>query len=219
MASIATVISTNVAREQEDPGGAPRVSGIDKRPAPEIVVEIPGPNYGDGPGVRGDVIGDTKHHGGLQKAVYAFARERYDWWEGQLGRSLDDGTFGDNLTTSGIDWTEVLINQRFRVGEAELEVSVPRQPCRTFAAWMGEKGWVKRFAQSGDCGCYFRVVVPGVIRPGAEIVAVDAPEHGVTMGEAFAAAMGDADAARRVWEQRVLPPLYQERLDRRFGRD
>ncbi|WP_342319091.1 MOSC domain-containing protein [Corynebacterium mayonis] len=214
---MAAVISTNIARPHNDPGGRNRVSGIDKQPAPEILVEIPGPDYGDGSGVRGDIIGDTEHHGGQHKAVYAFSRERYDWWERELSRTLDNGLFGDNLTTSGIDWTRVIINQRFRIGETQLEVSVPRSPCATFAGWMGEPNWIRRFTASGDCGCYLRVVKPGVIRPGDDIVALNEPDHGLTMGEAFAAVMGDTDIARRLWQLNILPTLYQARWDKRFA--
>lgn len=214
---MAHVTSTNIARPQPDPGGSARVSGIDKRPAAGIEVSAPGPDYGDGSGVAGDVIGDVAHHGGADKAVYAFARERLDWWEGQLGRTLDDGTFGENLTTSGIDWAGALLDQRFRVGEAVLQVSVPRSPCRTFAGWLGEPGWVKRFAASGDCGSYLRVLTPGVIRPGDPITALDEPDHGRTMGQAFAAVMGDWEAARDLWERRLLPPRYRARWDARFG--
>ena len=49
----ARVISVNVAAPRPDPGGADRVSGIDKRPVPHIDVFAPGPNYGDGSGVVG----------------------------------------------------------------------------------------------------------------------------------------------------------------------
>lgn len=218
MASVTpTVLSTNIAVPQQDPGGLTRQSGIHKVPSASIQVTIPGPNYGDGSGVEGDFIGDTKHHGGQQKAVYAYSRELLDDWSGQLGRLLNDGAFGENLTTSGIVWADALINQRFRIGEAELEVSVPRSPCRTFAAWLGERGWVRRFTESGDCGTYFRVTTPGIIRPSDAIEVLDIPAHGFTMGQAFVAWMGDKELAREMWELRILPPLYQERWDKQFG--
>lgn len=213
---MAEVLSTNIADPQPDPGGLKRQSGIKKVPAELITVTIPGPDYGDGSGVVGDHIGDTKHHGGQQKAVYAFARERLDTWSQELGRELPNGVFGENLTTAGIDWNRALLNQRFQVGEVELEVSVPRTPCRTFAKWMGERAWVRRFTESGDCGAYFRVNAEGVIRPGDAITPLDEPEHGFTMGEAFAAWMGDDELARRMWELDILPPLYQARYDKRF---
>ncbi|HJD79188.1 MAG TPA: MOSC domain-containing protein [Corynebacterium pollutisoli] len=208
----AIVVSTNLAVPRPDPGGAPRVSGIDKHPEPFIDVFTPGPSYGDGPGVVGDTVGDTQHHGGAQKAVYAFAREELDHWEERLGRGLPDGSFGENLTTQGVDLAGLLINQRVRIGDAELEVSIPRQPCRTFAGWLQEKGWVRTFSERGRCGAYFRVVVPGRISAGDEIVLLDAPAHDITMLTAFRGAQGDKGAAARIVEAECLPPMYHERM-------
>lgn len=162
--SNARVLSLNVAVPRPDPGGAGRISGIGKRPTEHIDVFAPGPDYGDGSGVVGDVIGDSKHHGGAQKAVYASVREEAGFWWGEPGRpgAFTNGAFGENLTTVGVELGELLINQRVRIGTAELEVPVVRQPCRTFAGW-GEKGWVKKFNERGLCGAYFRVAVPGRI--------------------------------------------------------
>ena len=118
-----TVVATNVAVPQPDPGGQRRQSGIHKVPAASIEVAAPGPAYGDGSGVAGDFVGDAKHHGGQHKAVYAYSRELLDAWGRELGRELSSGAFGENLTTSGIAWAQALINQRYRVGEAVLEVA------------------------------------------------------------------------------------------------
>lgn len=205
------VLSTNVAVSQPDPGGANRVSGIDKRPVSAgIEVFAPGPNYGDGSGVLGDVIGDSLHHGGSHKAVYAFEREELSFWD----PSYTNGFFGENLTTSGIDLSTVLINQRFRVGGAVLEVSVPRRPCRTFGAWLDRRGWMKTFTAHGRVGAYFRVIQAGRIMPGDSLVALDEPDHGVTMGMAFRAKMGDKDLARQIVAAGCLPGRYHEELVR-----
>lgn len=205
------VLTTNVAVSQPDPGGADRVSGIDKHPVVSgIEVFAPGPDYGDGSGVRGDVVGDSLHHGGMHKAVYAFEREQLDFWD----PSYRNGYFGENLTTTAIDLSSVLINQRFQVGGAVLEVSVPRRPCRTFGAWLERKGWMKTFTAHGQAGAYFRVITPGQIMPGAELVALDEPEHGVTMGMAFRAKMGDKELARWVVDAGCLPGRYHEELVR-----
>lgn len=214
----ARVLSVNLARPKAEPGGKGYRTGIDKRPVEQIEVFAPGPRYGDGPGVLGDHVGDAQHHGGVHKAVYAFAREELDWWERELQRGLSDGTFGENLTTAGIDLERLRINQRLRVGaEVMLEVSVPRSPCATFAAHLGERGWVRRFTGHGRCGVYLRVVVPGTVLAGDEIELLEPPAHDVDMLTAFAAAMGDDQAARRVVEARCLPTVYHERLVRRLG--
>ena len=121
------VLSTNVAVQHADPSGRYDVTGIDKQPAPFIDVAAPGPSYGDGSGVAGDIIGDSQHHGGADKAVYMYAREELDYWERELGRSLRNGYFGENLTTTGVNVADLLIGQRLQLGDVTLEVSVRRQ--------------------------------------------------------------------------------------------
>ncbi|SOC52512.1 MOSC domain-containing protein [Ornithinimicrobium cerasi] len=214
----AHVRSTNLALPKPGPGRAGYRTGIDKRPADRVEVFAPGPHHGDGPGVVGDHVGNTQHHGGEHKAVYAFSREELDRWEVELQRGLSDGTFGENLTTEGIDLESLLINQRLRVGEdVVLEVSVPRTPCATFTAHLGERGWVRRFTDRGRCGAYFRVVAPGVVRAGDPVELLEPPDHDVDMLTAFAAAMGDDDAAARVVAARCLPAVHHEKLARRLG--
>lgn len=212
------VRSTNVARPKPEPSGKPYLTGIDKRPVAALEVFEPGPVYGDGPGVVGDHVGDVEHHGGANKAVYAYAREELDRWGRELGRELVDGAFGENLTTEGLDLERMLINQRLRVGpQVVLEVSVPRTPCVTFAAHLGEPGWVRRFAAHGRCGVYLRVVVPGTVRAGDAIVLEERPGHDIDMITAFAAALGDDEAARRVVEAACLPQMYHQRYVRRLA--
>ena len=214
----ARVRSTNIAHPAPEPNGKGYRTGIDKRPVDELRVVEPGPSYGDGSGVEGDHVGDAAHHGGAQKAVYAFSREQLDWWAGELGRELPDGMFGENLTTEGIDLESLLVNQSLRIGdEVVLQVSVSRQPCATFQARMGERGWVKRFTAHGRCGAYFRVVTPGLVRRGDAIEVLDDPGHDIDLRTAFAAAMGDDEAARRVVAAQCLPPMYHERLVARLG--
>ncbi|AXH95864.1 MOSC domain-containing protein [Ornithinimicrobium avium] len=212
------VRSTNLARPKPEPGGRPYLTGIDKRPVERLEVFEPGPHYGDGPGVVGDHVGDLEHHSGANKAVYAYAREELDRWGRELGRDLTDGWFGENLTTEGIVLEELLVNQQLRVGpHVVLEVSVPRTPCATFAGHVGEPGWVRRFAAHGRCGTYLRVVVPGTVRTGDTIVPLERPEHDVDMLTAFAAAMGDDAAGRRVLEAHCLPQMYHQRYVRKFS--
>ena len=206
------VISTNVAVRRPDPSGRHEFSGIDKKPQDFIDLAPPGPHYGDGSGVQGDVIGDTQHHGGNDKAVYAYSREELDYWQSELSRPLASGGFGENLTTRGIDLSALLINQRVCIGTAVLEVSVPRQPCATFAGWLGERGWLKRWTARGDCGTYLRIISPGRILPGDVIELDTPPSHGITMRMAFAAKMGDRALARRVIDAGCLPTRQQNSL-------
>ncbi|GAA4871294.1 MOSC domain-containing protein [Serinicoccus chungangensis] len=214
MTGRARVRSTNLARPRPDPG-TPRTTGIDKHPVDGIDVVAPGPRHGDGSGAVGDHVGDARHHGGADKAVYAVAREELDWWEGELGRVLRDGIFGENLTTSGIDLDGLELGRHLHVGSATLQVSLPRQPCATFARHLGEQRWGRRFTERGACGAYLRVLVPGRISPGDPVGLGAPPGHGVSVRTAFAAAMGDLGAAREVVAADVLPGRYHDALARR----
>ena len=146
-------------------------------------------------GLAGDEVSNLRHHGGPDKAVYAFAREDLDRWAEALGAEIADGQFGENLTTVGIDVNEARLGERWRVGGPEgpvLEVASFRTPCNVFKAWMGRSGldaraWVKRFAADARPGPYLRVVVTGVLRAGDEIEVV-APGGDVSVSEAFRAA-------------------------------
>ncbi|QNQ90186.1 MOSC domain-containing protein [Corynebacterium poyangense] len=210
------VLSTNVASPQPDPGGAARRSGILKVPCEKIELVIPGLDYGDGSGVVGDFVGDSRHHGGYHKAIYGFNREELNFWEHVLGTSLPSGFFGENLTVAELNLSELMINQRVHIGSALLEVSVPRIPCRTFASWLDVHGWTKKFTERAQCGTYFRIIKPGTIFPGDHLVLSSPPSHGVTVSEAFQAKMGNRVFARRV-AAHCLPGHHHAELARLVG--
>ncbi|MFH8607689.1 MOSC domain-containing protein [Streptomyces sp. NPDC018029] len=180
------LLSVNVGRRKpSDHTAAPSgLTGIDKRPVPGPVrVAAPGAKGVGGSGVEGDEISDLRHHGGDDQAVYAYAREDLDAWERTLGRALPDGSFGENLTTSGVDVNGAKIGERWRIGaDLVLEVTSGRIPCRTFQGHLGEKGWIKRFTEGDAPGAYLRVIEPGEIRAGDRIEILHRPAHEVTVG-------------------------------------
>ena len=114
-------------------------------------------------GLVDDAICDTEHHGGRDGAVYAYSRTDYEWWEEQLGRSLKPGSFGENLTLSAFGADPPRVGDRYRIGRVVLEVTLPRIPCGTFSAHMGEADWIRRFRDARRPGFYARVVESGRI--------------------------------------------------------
>ena len=189
------------------------VSAIDKRPVDGPVrVTAPGASAS---GLAGDAIGDPEHHGGPDQAVYAYAREDLDGWRDVLGH-LRAGAFGENLTTRGVEVTEARIGERWRVGdELVLQVAVPRIPCRTFAAWLEQRGWVRTFTRAAVPGAYLRVLRPGAVRAGDSVVVEDRPDHDVTIGLAFRAMTAAPELLPRLLVADDLPDDVRELARRR----
>jgi MOSC domain-containing protein YiiM len=161
-------------------------------------------------GLAGDHIADHRDHGGPDQAVYAYAIEDLRAWSHELGRPLDPGAFGENLTTSEFDVTGALIGQRVRVGEGLLlEVTCPRIPCRTFAGELGVDGWVKRFTEAAVPGAYFRVIQPGAAQAGDPITIESTPEHDVTIGLAFRALTLERELLPRLLDTEALPDEHR----------
>jgi MOSC domain-containing protein YiiM len=196
----AHVVSVNLGSPEPNPAKTVGVTGIRKRPVDVATLRAPGPKRGGlGSGLVGDFIGDVRSHGGDDQAVYAFAREELDSWEASLRVELADGSFGENLTTLGLDVDGSLVGDRWAVGEeVVLRVTGPRIPCVTFAARMGIRGWLRTFAAEARSGAYLAVETSGEVRPGDEIRLVSRPEHDVDVPTTFRAFMGDLDAAERV---------------------
>jgi MOSC domain-containing protein YiiM len=172
-------------------GRKPDRSAIDKRP-------VLGPVDVGALGLYGDEQADKRHHGGPDQALYAYAREDLDWWTERLGRELLNGAFGENVTTAGIDISAALIGETWRIGDVVVQVTAPRIPCVTFRSWMGEPGWVKRFAAAGRPGAYLRVLAAGRVQAGAERTVVATPSEAVTVAESMRAYYGDRDIMRRL---------------------
>ena len=198
---MARLDSVNLGHPRPNPHKNTGLTGIGKQPtlAP-VGVRAPGPKtIGLGSGLVGDFIGDGKHHGGDEQAVYAFQREDLDEWEQRLGRELPNGFFGENLTTVGLEINDSLIGERWQVGqEVVLQVTAPRIPCSTFRGWMGEKGWAKTFTAAGRPGAYLSVVVPGTISAGDPIEIIQQPDHDVNIGLVFRATTTERDLLPRL---------------------
>jgi len=131
----------------------------------------------------GDDQADRAVHGGIDKAVYAYAREDAAWWELQLGRPVELGSFGENLTLTGVAVTEALVGERWEVGNVVLEVAQPRIPCFKLGARMNDPHFPQRFAEAGRPGAYLRIIQEGDVGQGDEVRVVHRPGHHLSVGE------------------------------------
>jgi len=190
-------------------------TSMDKQP-------VPGPVLVGPLGLEGDQVSNRRHHGGPDKAVYAFAREDLDRWQEALDIELPDGRFGENLTIRGLDVNAAEMGERWQVGQVLLEVASVRTPCSTFRAWMGRtgapnRGWVKRFAADARPGPYLRVLESGRLEAGDDVTVVHRPGHGVTVSDVFRAIHGDAGQAARVVDVPEVPAEARTTARRLLG--
>lgn len=201
-----SLLSINVGTPVERSwAGRLRRTAIGKR-------QVAGPVHVDRLGLDGDQVADTKDHGGIHQAVYAFGREDLDAWAVRLGRHIPSGHFGENLTTVGIDVNAALIGERWRIGSAVLEVASVRIPCSVFKGWLGVTGfdnsrWVQRFTAEARPGTYLRVIEPGEITVGDELVVAHKPNHDVSVTQMFRALTTDHSLLPRLLAAAdALPP-------------
>lgn len=136
-------------------------------------------------GFTGDQVGNPKHHGGPDQAVYVYSADDYAWWAEQLGFELESGTFGENLTLSTFGRGEVHIGDHFEVGQTLLQVTAPRIPCATLAAKMDDPGFVKRFRQARRPGFYARVLQTGLVQVGDPVERIPATTRYPSIAEVF----------------------------------
>jgi MOSC domain-containing protein YiiM len=202
---MSVVESVNVGQSVDVPWGQLKRTAIDKRP-------VDGPVHVHEHGVGDDEIADLEHHGGAVQAVYAYAREDLDVWEQILDRELQAGQFGENLTTRGIDLNAARLGDRWRVGEALLEISGVRIPCSVFQGFLGEKQWVKRFTLEGRPGAYLRVIEAGTIQPGDPIEVVERRDHDLTVDLVFRALTTERHLTPRLAEEPRLDAFVLRRL-------
>ena len=121
--------------------------------------------------------------------------------------------FGENITTAGVDVTNAVIGERWRVGSdgLVLEVTRPRTPCKTFEARLGIPGWIKTFTHGGSPGAYLRVLEPGSMRSGDEIELMHRPEHDITIGTVYRAMMLEPELMPSLLVADALPePLKRQ---------
>jgi MOSC domain-containing protein YiiM len=186
------VLSVNVGRPREfEYNGRPAKSAIWKSP-------VAGRVRARGVNLDGDDQADRKAHGGPDKAVYAYAIEDARWWKHEVGRSLQYGEFGENLTTEGIAVNDALVGERWEIGTAVLEVSEPRVPCWRLGVRMNDQMFVRRFTEAMRPGTYLRIIGEGDLSAGDEIRVIHRPDHGLTIRDVFRIYTRDRDEVERL---------------------
>src|SRR4051812_24999144 len=174
----ARLVSVNVGMPKDVPWRGKTVhTGIWKSP-------VEGPVMVRRLNIDGDGQGDLNGHGGEQRAVMVYQTESYDHWQRHFGRDdLVPGMFGENFTITGLGDDEVCIGDRYRIGEAEFEVTQPRVTCFRVGMRLGEPEMPNLLVAHHRPGFYFRVIEEGFVAAGDEIVRTRRGHHELNVAE------------------------------------
>jgi len=161
----------------------------------------------------GDRQADLSVHGGVDKAVYLYPSEHYEYWRKELpDQELTWGMFGENLTTVGLLEDRVNIGDQLRVGSAEVVVTQPRMPCYKLAAKFGRNDMIKRFLKSGRTGFYFAVLKEGEVGAEDKIEWIARDKNNVTVADItrlYASERDNVQLIRRAIEVEALPESWR----------
>ncbi|WP_410671544.1 MOSC domain-containing protein [Amycolatopsis sp. cmx-4-68] len=204
---MARLVSLNVGLPKDVPWQGRTVhTGIFKYP-------VDGPLLVRRLNIDGDGQGDLGGHGGENRAVLVYQRESYEHWRRFLGRDdLEDGQFGENFTVEGLPDDEVHIGDRYRIGEAEFEVTQPRVTCFRVGMRLGEPRMPSLLVAHHRPGFYLRVITEGHVRAGDEIVRTRTGRHELSVADADALLYlpdRDPDALRKAIDIPALSPGWQ----------
>jgi ferredoxin-NADP reductase/MOSC domain-containing protein YiiM len=158
--------------------------------------------------IDGDGQGDLAGHGGEHRAVFVYQIDSYRYWQGQLGRDdFSYGQFGENFTVGGLADDQVCIGDRYRIGEAEFEVTQPRVTCYRVGIRMNDPRMPALLISHHRPGFYFRVLREGPVQAGDEIVKVAAGAEAMTVAEVDALLYLPGHTRERVQSALRIPAL------------
>jgi MOSC domain-containing protein YiiM len=208
-----TVVAVRVGRVQRQQWNGRELSTAAAKDVVEVPVRV------SATGLAGDEQGDTRHHGGPEKAILAYAQENYGAWRAE-GVDIAEGGFFENLTVAG--WPEAAVHAGdvFRIGEVLVQVSQPRRPCTTLSARWAMRELPQLVQRTGRSGYYLRVLEPGQVRAGDPMTLVRRVDGSVCVAEinrVMNVDRSDRECIERLLASPELPQAWRRGLKRRLG--
>ena len=205
------ILSVNIARPRIIGmwNGEAVLSGIAKTPTTANTLFVGRTN------IDGDGQADLSVHGGPDKAVYAYPSAHWPWWESEKHLACGPATFGENLTLEGADENDVAIGDRFRWGDAVLEISQPRAPCYKLAVHTARPDAPQLMTLSARCGWYLRVIAEGTAPARDAAMERIVQSDGPSVREVFRALFDpriSTDVRRRIHDTPALAQAWRRGL-------
>jgi MOSC domain-containing protein YiiM len=160
--------------------------------------------------VAKDHVIDRRYHGGTDKACYLYSADHYPFWQDKYPNlEWKHGMFGENLTVSGLDESVIRIGDSYRIGEAIVQVSQPRQPCFKLGLRFNNLAMVDDFWKAPYPGVYVRVLQPGAVRNGDELILIEQNSESLSIAEVFSLFSPKPDNLNRI-QQAIEEPFLAE---------
>ncbi|MHB9142861.1 MAG: MOSC domain-containing protein [Paludibacter sp.] len=160
--------------------------------------------------VVNDHVIDRRYHGGKDKACYLYSADHYPFWKTKYpDQDWRWGMFGENLTISGLDESEIRIGDRFRIGQAVVQVTQPRQPCFKLGVRFGDQSVVDDFWDSAFPGVYVRVLQAGAVRKGDEIRLIEGDPESLSVSQVFSIFRRNRDNTELI-QKAIAEPFLAE---------
>ncbi|MDN3666536.1 MOSC domain-containing protein [Algibacter miyuki] len=136
--------------------------------------------------VKNDEVSDRKYHGGEFKACYLFSEKHYDYWKKQYpDLDWNWGMFGENLTVTDLDETQLLVGSIYQIGETLVQITQPREPCFKLGVRFENQNILKAFIDHGMPGTYVRILKTGHVKTGDAMVLVEEAQNSLTVAETY----------------------------------
>lgn len=204
------VISTNIGKPTTfEWNGKEEQTGIFKYPVDE-------PLFLTKIDVQKDTVIDRKHHAGVNKACFLFAADQYSYWK-HLYQHLEWnwGMFGENLTVLGMDESLIRIGDIYKIGNALVQVSQPREPCYKLGVRFNDQNILRQYVDHAFPGTYVRILEEGKVRKEDEIILIEQSENTLTVKQSFELILSrkkDPILLRLAIDNLALPEYKRERL-------
>lgn len=174
------VIATNIGTPKTFTwNGAEEQTGIFKYPTTDALFLTKND-------VKGDTVIDRVHHGGTNKACYLFSADYYPYWKERYpNHDWDWGMFGENLTISGMDESQIRIGDIYKIGDTTVQVSQPREPCYKLGIRFGTQTILKEFIVHNHPGTYVKILEEGKVTSGAKVELLEESTNPLTVQQFY----------------------------------
>lgn len=209
------VVSINIGEKQVITWKGKKLeTGIYKKP-------VNGTIYLDKEDVRNDYVIERKFHGGIFKACYMYSSNHYEYWQDLYPNlKFSFGMFGENLTVQGLDEKNIRIGDVYQIGKAKVEVTQPRQPCYKLGIKFKTQKILKQFINVPYPGVYLKVLVPGEVAAGNEMILIEKGDPVGNIKDVFHllyhSSEKDALRIHKILHNQDLPADLRKNLNKRL---